>query len=736
MRIVLRGLLGLLLLCCMNARATMPITVTTSADQDGEDPAHCSLREAVTANALGMDYGGCVYGDTVILAKNTTYVLSRGELQVKGALTIEGYDITTDTTASNSKTEDPFTGSPPLRAPPSTVISTLVNGKPSSRIAYVASNASLFLQNLVLQGGIAKAESESDGYIPADGGLIMSRGSLSLTNIDASGGSAPGNGGAFAIYGAGSGFSMGGGIIHNNSSAGWGGAIYFGPLSMQGNILNTAQSCATNGTFDGHSVSVSDTSFYQNDAALGASGISLCGVATVSLSDDTFEQNGVGASGSPGTGAALAMIVTSQASTLSLQNVTITDNDIGLQLLNPLTSFTASNSILFWNNEDCDYSDFSSPPPIAPTGARYNVFGASCAAAGTRPAWFDQNPLSGPTAAASNTATTGEVPGGAISSGQLTWVSAPIDTLFPMMLPTANATLLLSQGSNVSGGCAAADERGVPRRPGNGKPCDIGAGERKILYAANDTGSNLATKPGPGDGRQVQIDILSNDEAPEEANLSSLQSWGVTQVQGGCNYDSSSHMLTFDGATLGDFGNTTKSVTCHYSLCGNSSCSVTSSPATVNVSVSNQVPLAVDDYLYFNGSEPATMNVLANDYDQDGGNNRWNALDPNTMTVVGFPVTGTLYCGTVMMASNGRTTCPGGLITYQATDNYAKFQDQFTYTVADVDGAVSNKATVHVNPVDQNTPAQGGGAADLGLLTGLGTLVYARRRFRQDEKSS
>ncbi len=732
MRTVSRFFLGLLLLCSMHTWATMPITVTTSADQDGEDPAHCSLREAVTANAIGMDYGGCVYGDTVILS-NTTYVLSRGELQVKGALTIQGYDITTDTSVSNSKTQDPFTGSAPLRAAPSTVITTLVNGQPSSRIAYVASNASLFLQNLVLQGGVAKAESESDGSIPADGGLIMARGSLSLTNIDASGGSAPGNGGAFAIYGAGSGFSMSGGIIHNNSSAGWGGAIYFGPLAMQGNILNSAQSCATNGTFDAHAVSISDTSFYQNDAVIGASGMSLCGVATVNLSDDTFEQNGVGASGSPGTGAALDMIVTSQASTLTLQNVTITDNDIGLQLLSPISTVTVSNSILFWNNEDCDYSDFSSSPPMAPTGSRYNIFGASCAATSTRPAWFDQNPQSAATEAADNTVTTiphiGEVAGGAISSGQLTWVSAPIDTLFPMMLPTANATLLLSQGSNVSGGCAAADERGVPRRPGNGKACDIGAGERKMLFAANDTGSNLATKPGPGDGRQVQVDILSNDEAPEEADLSSLQAWGVTQVQG-CSYDSSSHMLTFDGATLGDFGNTTKSVTCHYSLCGNSSCSVTSAPATVNISVSNQVPLAVDDYLYFNGAEPATMNVLANDYDQDGGNNRWNALDPNTVTVVGFPVTGTLYCGTVVMASNGQTTCPGGLITYQATDNYAKFQDQFTYTVADIDGAVSNKATVHVNPVDQNTPGQGGGAVDAGLLAGLAALIYGRRRFQ------
>ncbi len=729
MRAVLR-VWGLLLgLICVSAQATMLIQVTTSADQDGEDPAHCSLREAVTANALGMDYGGCVYGDTVVLAANTTYVLSRGELQVKGALTLQGYDITTDQTLNNYKTPDPFTGIAPLRAPPSTVITTLVNGQPSSRIAYVASNASLYIQNVVLQGGIAKAEQEADGAIPADGGLIMARGSLSLTNVDASGGSASGNGGAFAIYGPGNGFSMTGGIIHDNSAGGWGGALFFGPLAMQGSAIDANNSCATNGVFDAHATSITSASFYQNDAASGAAGIFFCGDASVNLSNDTFEQNGVGASGVAGTGAALDMIVISSASSFNAENVTITDNDLGIQLLSPISAFTISNSIVFWNHQDCDYSDFSVSPLIAPSGSRYNVFGASCAAAGTRPAWFDLNPQAGATAAASNAVTAGDVAGGAISSGQLSWVSAQIDAPFPMMLPTANATLLLSQGSNSTGGCTSSDQRGVPRRPGtNGKPCDIGAGERKVLYAANDAGSNGTAKPGSGDGRQVQIDILANDEAPEEASLSSLQAWGVTNVQGGCTYDSSKHMLNFDGATLGDFGNTSKTATCHYSLCGNSSCSVTSAPATVNITVSNQAPLAVDDYLYFSGAQPATINVLSNDYDQDGGDNRWNALDPNTVTVVGFPVTGSLFCGTVPMASNGQVTCPGGLITYQATDNYAKFQDQFTYTVADVDGAISNKATVHVNPVDQNTPAQGGGSESLLTLMGLAALLGARQR--------
>ncbi|NNM51371.1 MAG: hypothetical protein HKM02_03990 [Pseudomonadales bacterium] len=715
------------------AEATVYINVNTFDDQIGEDPAHCSLREAIISNALSEDYGGCTYGDTVVLPQGT-YILTHGELDVQSSITLEGYDITTDTTKNNYTSVDPFTGLAPLRAPPSTIITarTKAGAAPANRIAYVQSGGALYLQNLVLDGGTAVAESESDGQVPADGGLIFARGAVALTNVEAKNGQASGNGGAFALYSSSASYSASNAYIHDNNASGLGGAVFFGPLAYSGpnNQLDILNSCSFNGAYDAITLSIIASTLYNNHATQGASGVSLCGSATVNITNTTMEQQ------SPG--AALSFWASGPGTTVTLQNDTFTDNDVGIQLKQSnIKTFTATNSIVFWNNQDCDYSAAYGPttsPPILPTASRYNVFGSSCAASSSpqQAAWFDQDPMSGSaSAAAANTVSSPETPLGAQSSGQLLWVTQAIDTLpFPMMLPSATASLLLKQGSSGSGGCAATDERGVNRInvTNLGQGCDIGAGQRKQLLAVEDAGGNVASKPGPGPSRQVSIDILKNDEAPEEHGLSDLQAWGVTQVTGGCIYDAVTHMLSYDGSKLGDIGNNSKPVNCTYELCGNSTCSVTSAPANVSISITNQPPMAVDDTLYFLGGEPASINVLANDYDQDGGNSPFNALNPKTVTVTGFPVTGTLSCGSVPLSSTGTVICPGGVITYTANDNYAKFQDQFTYTVEDIDGAVSNSATVHVNPQQQNVAAQGGGSVDTDLLLGLGWLAWVRRR--------
>ncbi len=710
------------------AQATIYINVNTFDDQNGEDPAHCSLREAIISNALSEDYGGCTFGDTVVLPQGT-YILTRGELDVQSSVTIQGYDITNDLNQNNYKTVDPFTGLVPLRAPPSTIITARASSgaTPVTRIAYVQSGASLYLQNVILDGGTAVAETASDGQVPADGGLIFSRGAISLTNVEAKNGQATGNGGAFALYGSGASFSGTNAYIHDNTVSGLGGAIFFGPLVYTASHqLDNLNSCAFNGAYNAVTIAISESTLYKNTAGQGASGISMCGSATVNLTNTTMEQQ------SPG--AALSFWSSGPGTMVTLQNDTFTDNDVGIQLKQPnIKSFTVTNSIIYWNNKDCDYSGYgaTSSPPILPATSRYNVFGSSCAASSQQAAWFDQNPMTGTgitTAAAGNTASPAVTPLAAQSSGQLLWVTQAIDTLpFPMMLPSSTATLFLGQGASSTGGCAGADERGVNRTTTAAQGCDIGAGQRKRLLAVNDSGGNQATKPGPGPSRQVTIDVLSNDEPPEEHSLTDLQAWGITNITGGCTYDPVAHMLHYDGSQLGDIGNNTKSVNCTYELCGNATCSVTSAPAQVSIAITNEPPMAVDDTLYFSGGEPATVNVLANDYDQDGGSSAFNAIDPKTVTVTGFPVTGTLSCGSVPLSSTGTVICPGGVITYTANDNYAKFQDQFTYTVKDIDGAVSSAATVHVNPQQQNVAAQGG-SVDAGWLIGLGGLAWVRRR--------
>lgn len=755
----IRGWLSLFLLVyAIPGQATLYIQVNTFDDQMGEDPAHCSLREAVLSNALSEDFGGCVYGDTILLP-NGTYILTHGELEVQGSMTIKGYDITTDSSKSNASTIDPFTGLSPLRAPPTTTITSIPAGgtTPASRIAYVHSGGSLFLSNLILQGGLAKAEAVPDGAIPADGGIAFSRGALSLTNVEVYGGQAAGNGGAFALYGNNASLSLTNAYLHNNQASGCGGAAFFGPVkfktadgSCSPTQVDLVNSCSFNGVPNTISFSSDSSTFYQNSAQLGASGLAFCGKLSFTMTNTTLEQQGKGA--------ALSFMAISPGSTATIQNVTMTDNQTGLEIQEPnFTTFNLSNSILFWNATDCDYSVYGpgQAPPIGPSGARNNLFGSSCGAhavsGGTLGAWLDNNGTQGFGTTASNVVTSPETttPLAAQKSGQLIWVTStqnPIDTLpFPMMLPSAQANMIIGQGSTSVGGCTAVDERGVSRTVPAPSGCDIGAGQRKRLLANNDNGGNTPQKPTIGAGRQVAIDILGNDEAPEEKTVQDLKTWGVTNVTGGCTWDPVAHLLRFDGSSLGDFGQGSKSVTCGYQLCGDTACSVLSPPAQVTISISNQPPQANDDTLYFLGNEPATVNVLANDYDQDGGVvgtatvNSFNRLNPNSVTIVGFPVTGSITCNppgaaTFLLSSTGNTVCPGGNITYQAFDNYGKFQDQFSYTVNDIDGLSSNTATVNILPKNQNLPWQGGGALgldDLIVLSGGALLTQRRRLMRR-----
>jgi CSLREA domain-containing protein len=52
------------------------ITVTTSADENGENAAACSLREAIATANFGFDIGGCAHSgsfgaDEIVFAPNT-----------------------------------------------------------------------------------------------------------------------------------------------------------------------------------------------------------------------------------------------------------------------------------------------------------------------------------------------------------------------------------------------------------------------------------------------------------------------------------------------------------------------------------------------------------------------------------------------------------------------------------------------------------------------------------------
>jgi hypothetical protein len=103
---------------------------------------------------------------------------------------------------------------------------------------------------------------------------------------------------------------------------------------------------------------------------------------------------------------------------------------------------------------------------------------------------------------------------------------------------------------------------------------------------------------------------------------------------------------------------------------------------SLNVTPVNDPPVANDDTALTRRTLPVTILVLANDTDADG-NSDINAV---SLTRVTLPRNGTLIINA------------GGTITYTARPGFVG-SDQFSYTVRDAAGTLSNVAVVRVNVV-------------------------------------
>ncbi len=73
MPVIVTGLMGVLIFVSFRLVFAAPviITVDTTADENGTDPAKCSLREAITTINSGSAFGGCTFGDTINFALGT-----------------------------------------------------------------------------------------------------------------------------------------------------------------------------------------------------------------------------------------------------------------------------------------------------------------------------------------------------------------------------------------------------------------------------------------------------------------------------------------------------------------------------------------------------------------------------------------------------------------------------------------------------------------------------------------
>jgi hypothetical protein len=113
-----------------------------------------------------------------------------------------------------------------------------------------------------------------------------------------------------------------------------------------------------------------------------------------------------------------------------------------------------------------------------------------------------------------------------------------------------------------------------------------------------------------------------------------------------------------------------------------------SNTATVTISIAaNRPPTTVDDTFSTPRNTPATLNVLANDFDPDTPLDAANVIDVATVVnpASGAPNKG----GTVSINANGT-------ILYTPKNGF-RGSENFTYRVRDTRGALSAPATVRVN---------------------------------------
>jgi hypothetical protein len=115
---------------------------------------------------------------------------------------------------------------------------------------------------------------------------------------------------------------------------------------------------------------------------------------------------------------------------------------------------------------------------------------------------------------------------------------------------------------------------------------------------------------------------------------------------------------------------------------------LTSNVAIVNITVNpvSDPPLAENDQATTQERIAVVIDVLVNDFGVEG------ALDPTSVSIVDQPANGTVSVDPV-----------SGEVTYTPNSTFGG-SDDFTYTVADTTGLISNIATVFISVTIQNRP--------------------------------
>lgn len=186
--------LALLLAVVATAASAQEIAVTTDDDEFGENPAACSLREAVQAANTAADFGGCIYPGA-----NPTIRLEADRYRFTRAGALEDANATGDLDLLV-----------PLTISGSTTGETTINGRRLDRVIHVHGVAVTIQHARIRDGRAFRDEEDLNGL--DGGGILATDADLTLTDLiildnragdgarESPGGNG-GNGGGLALLG-------------------------------------------------------------------------------------------------------------------------------------------------------------------------------------------------------------------------------------------------------------------------------------------------------------------------------------------------------------------------------------------------------------------------------------------------------------------------------------------------------------------------------------------------------
>lgn len=706
-----KNFLALNLLMISQAHSAVNINVNTTNDEFGENPANCSLREAIEAVNTYTAFGGCTGGvryiTNRIILENKEYVLTRGELVVKADLTINGHG-TNDLT-------DTITNSKPKRLPPTTII----NGQFKNRILNTAnSRAALTLNNIKL----------INGYDANLGGAILAGGTVDTFNVLFDNNKAEKMGGAVYLSGTSASISTNNTTWQNNTTNNGAGSV----LSM---------SCLSDLKSTQRTITIQNSSIINNGANGEISTVDACGNITFNIQQSTIANNIANNTG----GIIHFNNNTSFLSSLNINHSTIVNNQGAAAFnFNTLSNIQVYYSVIAFNTGGSCLSNTSTTINY---DGDYNLY-QNCQSLNIA-STTTNNHDNDKHLSATSTINLGDLFNPLGNYGGYTQVFLPKKNTLSMQYILDKIKLESCQDY--------IDQRGSETHSiSNVENCDLGSVERRVAIAVVDR-TNIFINKNKSD-RIIEINVLEND-IPSETDKTDDQENArgafakdaegnyllkLTNTSGGlCSItsrpeDSVFPYIKFDNN--GKLSSELEKLSCKYSFTDSNG-----SDAIVGelfFRIENKAPIANNDsYTLSAGEGQIEMNLTANDNDENDG--KYGSLCTSNsvqcnggyyIRIVSLPILGTIEGESNPCPDHTDTNkyiCYKGNLTYRSKNNLAPFNDSFTYVVYDKDLSFSAPATVSI--LSQNSEKAndtGGSLAWWSILSLTGLAVYRRRKSR------